>query len=202
MKRKNEKEAKTSKRKRIKWNSKTISKETKKNIKVGLSVFQVYTLWSEKKQKNCLIRFASKQNKAKNVYFVSLRSETKKSEAKWSDTKKFLKRNKGKIRCIDFALVGSEKFEAKRSKMKWKQFFFVSRERAKRISFCFVLLRSENIFEAKPAHPYTYHICFSFLNQPYSFNCSRKNHKNARNARNFFRKKELKRSLKGKRGLP
>jgi hypothetical protein len=37
------KKAKTSKRKRIKWNSRTICKETKKNIKVCLSVFQVYT---------------------------------------------------------------------------------------------------------------------------------------------------------------
>jgi hypothetical protein len=44
MKRKrNEKEAKTSKQKRIKWNTGKICKETKKNIKVGLLVFQVYT---------------------------------------------------------------------------------------------------------------------------------------------------------------
>ncbi len=40
---KNEKEAKTLKRKRIKWNSGTICKETKKNIKVCPSVCQVYT---------------------------------------------------------------------------------------------------------------------------------------------------------------
>ncbi len=39
----NEKEAKTSKRKRIKWNSGTICKETKKYIKAGLLVLQVYT---------------------------------------------------------------------------------------------------------------------------------------------------------------
>jgi hypothetical protein len=37
------KKAKTSKRKRIKWNSGTNCKETKKNIKAGLLVFQVYT---------------------------------------------------------------------------------------------------------------------------------------------------------------
>ncbi len=39
----NDKEAKTSKRKRIKWNSGTICKETKKYIKAGLLVLQVYT---------------------------------------------------------------------------------------------------------------------------------------------------------------
>ncbi len=44
MKRKqNKKEATTSKRKRIKWNSGTISKESKKNIKAGLLLFHVYT---------------------------------------------------------------------------------------------------------------------------------------------------------------
>jgi hypothetical protein len=44
MKRKqNEKEAKTSKRKRIEWNSGTICKESKKNIKAGLLLFHVYT---------------------------------------------------------------------------------------------------------------------------------------------------------------
>jgi hypothetical protein len=44
MKRKqNEKEAKSSKQNRIKWNTGKICKETKKNIKVGLLVFQVYT---------------------------------------------------------------------------------------------------------------------------------------------------------------
>ncbi len=39
----NEKEAKTSKRKRIKLNSGTICKEIKKNFRVGLLAFQVYT---------------------------------------------------------------------------------------------------------------------------------------------------------------
>jgi hypothetical protein len=43
MKRKNEKEAKTSKQKRKKLNSGTICKETKKNIKVCPSFCQVYT---------------------------------------------------------------------------------------------------------------------------------------------------------------
>jgi hypothetical protein len=114
MKRKeNKREAKISKRKRIKWNSGTICKEMKKNIKVGLIDFQVNTWWSEKKQNNVsekmLFRFASKQ--------------TKKSEAKkWM--KNFFKRNKAKIRCINFALVGSEKF-------------FFPHERAKRVSFRF-----------------------------------------------------------------
>jgi hypothetical protein len=43
MRKRNEKEAKTSKRKRIKLNSGTICKEMKKNFKVGLLDFQVYT---------------------------------------------------------------------------------------------------------------------------------------------------------------
>jgi hypothetical protein len=35
------------------------------------------------------------------------------SEAKRSKTKKFWKRNKAKIRSVHFALIGSEKLEAK-----------------------------------------------------------------------------------------
>jgi hypothetical protein len=102
-KRKNEKEAKTSKRKRIKRNSRTICKETKINIR---SVLQfVKSISSEVKRSE------------KNVYFVSLRSETKKSAAKRSERKNFWKRNKAKIRCIDFALVGGEKFEVKRNEI-------------------------------------------------------------------------------------
>jgi hypothetical protein len=38
--------------------------------------------------------------------------------------KNFWKRNKAKIRCIYFALVGSEKFEVKRSEMKRKKKLF------------------------------------------------------------------------------
>jgi hypothetical protein len=49
-----------------------------------------------------------------------------------------LEANKAKIRSINFALIGSDKFEAKRSKRKQKKIF--SRERAKQISFRFVLL--------------------------------------------------------------
>jgi hypothetical protein len=55
------------------------------------------------------------------------RNEKIKSETK-SETKKFWKRNKAKIRAINFALVGSEKIEAKRSENN-----FFSRERAKRM---------------------------------------------------------------------
>jgi hypothetical protein len=47
--------------------------------------------------------------------------------------KNFRKRNKVKIQCIDFALVGSEKFEAKRNEMKRKFFDFLSSEPAKRM---------------------------------------------------------------------
>jgi hypothetical protein len=47
--------------------------------------------------------------------------------------KKFWTRNKAKIRFFDFALVGREKFEAKRSEMKRKFVLFFSRERSKRM---------------------------------------------------------------------
>ncbi len=56
-------------------------------------------MWKEAKKR--LFRFAVKQNKKIG-----------------SETKNFWKRNKVKIRCINFALVGSEKFEAKRSEKK------------------------------------------------------------------------------------
>ncbi len=69
------------------------------------------------------------------------RSETKQNEKIGSETKNFWKPNKAKLRCTNFASVGSEKFEAKRSK---KTFFF--RECAKRISFRFVSLWSEKFF--------------------------------------------------------
>jgi hypothetical protein len=45
--------------------------------------------------------------------FISFRFEAKRSE-----TNKFFKRNEAKIRSINFALVGSEKFEAKKSEKK------------------------------------------------------------------------------------
>jgi hypothetical protein len=45
----NEKEAKTSKQKRIKGNFGTICKESKKNIKAGLLLFHVFTWYGEKK---------------------------------------------------------------------------------------------------------------------------------------------------------
>jgi hypothetical protein len=74
-----------------------------------------------KQSKKCLFRFALKRN-----------------EKIGSETKNFWKRNKAKIRYINFALVGTEKFEAKRNEM------FFSREHAKRMrngsrfaSFCF-----------------------------------------------------------------
>jgi hypothetical protein len=93
---------------------------------------------------------------AKKVFF-SLFSHLKRNEnekeaktkRKRSETTNFWKPNKAKIRCINFALIGSEKFEAKRSERK--------RELAKRMrngsrfaSFCF---EAKKNFFAKPAHP-------------------------------------------------
>jgi hypothetical protein len=56
----------------------------------------------------------------------------KKSEAKLSETKNCCKRNKAKIWCINFALVGSENFEVKKSEKKKKNILF-SCERGKRM---------------------------------------------------------------------
>jgi hypothetical protein len=61
------------------------------------------------------------ENKAKKHLF---RFTLKRKEKIGSETNKFWKRNKAKIRSINFALVGSEKFEAKRSKK--INFFHVS----------------------------------------------------------------------------
>jgi hypothetical protein len=122
------KKAKTSKRKRIKWNSGTICKETKKNINAGLLVFQVYRIPSmvKRSEKTFIsFRFEAKQSKIRLFRFALKQNE--KSEEKRSEMKIFWKRNKAKIRSINFALVGSEKFEVKA-----KNNFF-SRERAKRM---------------------------------------------------------------------
>jgi hypothetical protein len=61
------------------------------------------------------------EKKRKNVY--SFRFEAKRKDRKRNE--KFCKRNKGKKSTINFALVGSEKFEAKRSEKKFC-FFHVS----------------------------------------------------------------------------
>ncbi len=77
--------------------------------------------------------FDEKNRRSKISWDCPFKSETKKSKAKWRETKTFWKRKKAKIRCIYFALVGSEKFEAQRSEMKQKNNNFFSRERAKRM---------------------------------------------------------------------
>jgi hypothetical protein len=59
-------------------NSGTFCKEMKKNFKVGLLTFQTYTWWIEKKRKTYIsFPFKAKQSE-KNVYFVSIWSETEK----------------------------------------------------------------------------------------------------------------------------
>jgi hypothetical protein len=55
-------------------------------------------------------RFEAKQSK-KRLFGFALKRNAKIG----SETKNFWKRNKAKIHSINFALVGSEKFEAKRS---------------------------------------------------------------------------------------
>jgi uncharacterized membrane protein YgaE (UPF0421/DUF939 family) len=95
--------------------------------------------------KNETKRKVAKRNKAK-IVFLSLRRE-----------KNFSFRFKAKKKKI-FSLR-SEKFEAKRSENKRKIgpifFAWASENKAKRILFRFVSLRSEKNFKAKPAHPIT-----------------------------------------------
>ncbi len=69
------------------------------------------------------------QKSRETVPLKAKRKNQKRNEAK----RKLFGSEKAKIRCIYFALVGSEKFEAKRSEMKRKNKKFFSRERAKRM---------------------------------------------------------------------
>jgi hypothetical protein len=118
------KKAKTSKRKMIKWNSGTICKETKKNINAGLFVFQVYTQYDEKKLKN--VYFVSLRSETKQKTFILFRFEAKRTNLKRNEAKwKILEASKAKIkiRSINFALVRSKKFELKAKK---KIFFHAS----------------------------------------------------------------------------
>ncbi len=72
------------------------SVKNEEKIKAVLLVFQVYTWWSEKKAKNIYFVLLRSETKRKNVYFVLLWSETKKLKAKLSGTENFLKQNKAK----------------------------------------------------------------------------------------------------------
>ncbi len=130
---KNKKKVKTSKQKRIKWNSGTICKEMKKNIKTDLSSLYLVLLKEAKKRLFC---FSSKWNKAKNVYFALL----------WSETKNFWKQNKAKIHSINFALVGSEKIWSEKMQ---KKFQVSVRNGSHFASFRF----EAKFFFAKLAHP-------------------------------------------------
>jgi hypothetical protein len=69
----------------------------------------------------------------------------KQSKKNRKQNEKFLEAKQSEIRPINFALVGSEKFEAKRSENKY--FFHVSVRNGSR----FTLKRK--FFFAKPAHP-------------------------------------------------
>jgi hypothetical protein len=78
--------------------------------------------------KKCYFRLFShlKQNeneikrKQSEKTFISFRFEAKRKDRKRNEakTKKFWKQNKAKIRSINIALAGGEKFEAKRSEKK------------------------------------------------------------------------------------
>ncbi len=80
--------SKTSKRKRIKWNSGTICKETQKNINAGLLVFQVYSIPSmvKRSEKTFIsFRFEAKHSKKRLFCFTlkhneKIGRETKRNE--------------------------------------------------------------------------------------------------------------------------
>ncbi len=113
---------------------------------------------AKQKRKNAII-FASKWNGSKtfSLFFASeakrneirenkakkhlFRFELKQNEKIGSETKKFWKRNIAKICSVNFAFIGSKKFEAKWSEKKQKQkfcfFTWACETHAKRISFRF-----------------------------------------------------------------
>jgi hypothetical protein len=97
----------------------------------------------------------------KNVFSLVFASEAKQNwnEAKTKQKRTETKRNKKileakqseNIHSINYALIRSEKFKAKRSGKKicaW-----ACETHPKRISFLFVSLWSEKFFFAEPAHP-------------------------------------------------
>ncbi len=117
--------------------------------------FACFCIWSETKMK-------LSENKAKKM-FISFHIEAKRKDRKRNEkigsetkrNKKIWKWNKAKIHSINFALVGSEKFEAKWSEKKGKFFFFTwaCKTHAKRISFHFVSLWSEEFFFCETGAP-------------------------------------------------
>jgi hypothetical protein len=118
----------------------SLRSEMKRN---GSEKLPSFSLQSEMKRNRSEILFASMR---KEGFFASFRiwSETKmkwsenKTKKKQSETNNFLKRNKAKICSINFALVGSEKFEAKRSE---KNFFFAWACETDLVSLRFALKR-------------------------------------------------------------
>jgi predicted DNA-binding protein with PD1-like motif len=65
-----------------------------------------------KRSKKMFILFLFKAKESEKTFILFRLEANKKIRSK---IKHFLKRNKAKIQCIDFALDGSKKFEAKRS---------------------------------------------------------------------------------------
>ncbi len=126
MKRKqNKKKSKTSKRKRKEWNLGQFVKNRRKILRLVFYFFMSVPSMVKKAKKR-LFHFASKRN-----------------EKIGSETNNFCKQNKAKIRTINFASVGSEKFEAKKSENKIC-IFHVSVRNACETDL--VLLWSEKIF--------------------------------------------------------
>jgi hypothetical protein len=82
------------------------------------------------------IHFEAKQSKKHGFYFALQRNE---KNWKRNETTNFWKRSKVKKRCFNFALVGSEKLEAERS----KKHFFATPCETDLVSLCFASFRFE-----------------------------------------------------------
>jgi hypothetical protein len=128
----NEKEAKTSKQKRIKWNSGTICKESKKILRLVFYFFMSIP---------SMISFRSK---TKQKTFILFRFEAKRKD--WKRNEQFLEA-KQSANMLDLFRFG-------RKRKIWRKkriFFYVSVRNACETDL--VLLWSEKFFLAKPAHP-------------------------------------------------
>jgi hypothetical protein len=114
-----------------------------------------------KRSKKTLFRFASKRNKAKNVYVVLLRSEIKWKNvyfvAFWSKTKKSKVKRKifGSKTKQKYGLLISLWSKAKRSEK--RNSARACKTHAKQVSFCFVSLWNKKFCLAKLAHPIPAH---------------------------------------------
>jgi hypothetical protein len=148
----NEKEAKIQSKKRMKWNSGKICKETKKNIKVGLLVCKSIPS-KVKRWEKTFILFCFKAKQSEKTY-ISLRFKAKQKNRKWNKAKQKIFGSETKRKYAVLILLWSEVKNSKRKKGGTILFFHVSVQKACEtdlVSLHFALKRK--IFFAKLAHP-------------------------------------------------